>query len=296
MQAIDISVITVTYESREFVGELIDSVALGAHESAIEHIVIDNGSKDGTAGWVREAYGERVRLIANEDNRGFAAANNQGVALARGKYLLFLNPDMRVEMGSLDRMVGWMKERPDVGIGGCRLLDFQGNPNEALRPRRFPSVWVNLIYLLRLEGVFPGVRDQFHYEGFCDDEEQEVDNLRGAFMMMPREVVEKLGWGFDPRYFILFEDLDLCREVWGLGYRVVYTPVVSCTDYFHRSFVVCSQPWKYRQLTKSIFKYWRKWGPWHAAWVVALATPLGYLLRVREWGWKAALRELGLMR
>lgn len=276
---IDVSVITVTHESEEFIADQILSVATSAIHTTYEQIIVDNASCDGTAKLIREGYAQYTRLIENRKNEGFAAANDLAVKQAQGRYLLFLNPDMRMELGSLDKIVAWMNERPEVGIAGCKLLDREGEANEELHPRRFPPFLCNLAYFFTVKRSSFAKR-LFHYFGFDTEKEQEVDSVRGAFMLVRREVVEKLGRAFDSRYFLLIEDLDFCREVKDLGYKVVYTPVITCTDWFHRSFLYHSRFWKHWQLSKSIWLYTVKWHPWHEVVLLSLAFPFGLVLRL----------------
>ena len=135
----DLSIITVTYQSKEFVPYLIGSVMMCGVQTEYEHFIVDNGSRDGTAELIKERYGHAVHFIANERNVGFAAANDEALKKAKGRYLLFLNPDMELEPFSMDQMVAWMDDHPEVGVAGCKLLDVNGFPNEALQPRRFPG-------------------------------------------------------------------------------------------------------------------------------------------------------------
>lgn len=278
----DLSVITVTYQSKGFIEDLILSVALGGYQINYEHIIVDNASTDGTAHIIEEGYSTYATLIKSSANLGFSGANNLAVKHAKGRYFLFLNPDMKVLPGSLDAFVYWMDGRPEAGIAGCKLINRQGLPHEALRPRRFPPMGLHLLFFLRLDRFFPRARQKFHYVGFEDDREQEVASVRGAFLLMRREIVDKLGWAFDPRYFILFEDLDICREVKNLGYKVIYTPVISCIDYFHQSFSAQTSLWKYRQMAHSLWQYCRKWHRVHEWIWLLFAIPLGFFLRLKH--------------
>jgi len=113
---------------------------------------------------------------------------------------------------------------------------------------------------------------------FDSEKEQEVPSVRGSFMMMRREVYEKLGWTFDLRYFIWFEDVDTCREVWKLGYKVMYTPVISCTDFIGQSFKKRDTYWKQKNFTKSMLQYFQKWEPWYKWMWIAIARPVGLVL------------------
>ena len=107
------------------------------------------------------------------------------------------------------------------------------------------------------------------------DQEQEVDSIRGSFMLMRREFLDKTGWAFDPRYFIWYEDVDICREAKRHGYKVIYTPIITCVDYVGQSFKKRTTLWKQKQFTKSMLSYFQKWEPWYK-WVwIALLRPVG---------------------
>lgn len=254
----DLSIITVTWNSEKLIGEQIRSVALGCKAISYEEIIVDNASPNGTVELVKKEF-PRVMLIANQDNKGFGAANNQGVKVAQGEFLLFLNPDMRVHDGSLNKIVAWMKEHPTVAIASCKLVDEHGNVNPDAMPRRFPTVWNALALILKIPHIFPRVLDNYLMKDFDANTEQEVDSVRGSFMLVRRELIEKLGWAFDPRYYIWFEDVDICREAQRLGYTVMYTPIISCVDYVGQSFKKRTTWWKQKQFIKSMVTYFWKW-------------------------------------
>jgi GT2 family glycosyltransferase len=113
------------------------------------------------------------------------------------------------------------------------------------------------------------------FKDFKPDVEQEVDSVRGSFMLMRREVYEKLGWAFDPRYFIWFEDVDICREVKRLGFKVVHTPIISCVDYIGQSFKQRTTLWKQKQFTKSMLQYFQKWEPGYKSALICFFRPVG---------------------
>lgn len=254
----DLSVITVTWNSADLIRKQIKSVKTGCKNISFEEIIVDNSSTDKTTEIIAGEFPE-VKLIKNDKNRGFAFPNNQAAKLAQGEFLLFLNPDMLVEEGSLDTMVAWMKARPDVGVASCKLLDEHGNLNTGALPRRFPTIWDQMAIVLKLPHLFPGIVSNYLFKDFNPNLEQEVDSVRGSFMIMRRTVYEKLGWAFDPRYFIWFEDVDLCREVKKMGLKVMYTPVISCVDYVGQSFKKLNFFWKQKQFIKSMAQYFWKW-------------------------------------
>jgi GT2 family glycosyltransferase len=273
----DISVITVTWNSKERIGEQIRSVFSGCTDILCEEIVVDNASTDGTVDAVREEFSD-VQVIANTENKGFGYANNQGLALATGEYVLFLNPDMRVEPGSLDTILAWMKQNADVGIVSVKLVDTNGTFLWDASPRRLPKLWEQLALILKLPHVFPRMLDSYHMTDMDPDVEQDVDSIRGSFMLMRRDFLNKTGWAFDPRYFIWYEDVDICREAKKHGYRVMYTPIITCVDYVGQSFKKRTTLWKQKQFTKSMLTYFQKWHAWYVWMWIALLRPVGIAL------------------
>jgi GT2 family glycosyltransferase len=276
----DLSIITVTYQSKEFIGDQILSVVGSVHTLEYEHIIIDNASSDGTADHIKEYYSTYVKFIQNPHNVGFAKANNLGVEYSSGKYLLFLNPDMKIESGTLDALVEWMQKRQDVGIASVKLLSIDGNPHPALRPLQFPKMELYLKSLCRFIPFFCTVHPDLFYQDFDDDTVQEVDHVRGAFMLMRRDVVNRLGFAFDPKYHLLLEDVDICKEISKMGLKVVYNPCVSCVDLFGKSF--SKQAWglKFLHFCKSLKIYSKKWYPWHESLLIRGAVVLGICLRL----------------
>lgn len=260
----DLSVITVTHQSAGFIEDQIFSVVSGGLKISMEHIVVDNGSSDGTVGVLRGLTG-LVKVIENGENVGFAAANNRGLEEAQGRYLLYLNPDMRVQEGSLDYLVEWMDAHPEAGISSCLLVDVMGRPLSTSRPRELPRVWNEMLWLLRL--------------GFLCRVKESQEMVKGAFMLVRRELVDRLGFAFDPRYFLLYEDTDLCREVKRLGLKVAYHPQIWCVDFNSRSFATKSGEWIYRCFTQGMLTYFKKWEPWYRWIWIALLIPVGYVLR-----------------
>jgi len=273
----NLSVITVTWNNEKEIAEQIKSVFLGAKNLEIEEIIVDNASVDETTKIIETHQGASVQLkiIKNKTNIGFGAANNQGAKIASGDFLLFLNPDMRVAPGSLDIMIDWLNKHPEVGVAGCKLTDQNGVFSENARPRRFPKVWEMVALIFKIPHLIPSILDNYFMKDFDPEVEQEVPSVRGSFFLMRREVYEKLGWAFDPRYYIWFEDVDTCREVWRLGYKVMYTPIISCVDYIGQSFKKRDTYWKQKNFTKSMLQFFQKWEPWYKWIWIALARPVG---------------------
>lgn len=261
----DLSVITVTWNSKKVIGEQMRSVRAGCKTVSYEQIIVDNASNDGTGEYIQKEFPE-VRFIRNQKNNGFGAANNQAAKEAGGEFLLFLNPDMQIAPGSLDVMNSWMRAHPKVGLASCLLVDAEGRPHPEAQPRCFPKFGDQLAVIFHMQKFFPAVFARYLFKGFDAQKEQAVDTVRGSFMVMRRIIYKKLGWAFDPRYYIWFEDVDICREVWRLGYTVMHTPIISCLDMVGHSFKQRASFWKHRQFTKSMVAYFKKWEPWYV-WV-----------------------------
>lgn len=271
---LDLSIITVTYCSEKQIETLIRSVQKGCHKISYEHILIDNGSNDNTLALVK-SFGDSVACIDNKENLGFSKANQVGYLNSQGRYLLFLNPDMEVEEKSLDKMVDWMDKHVDVGIAGCKLVDQAGNFNQEAAPRRFPRLFEQFLILLKLQKIFPNCLSRYFYKDLDFSKEHTVDTVRGSFMLMRRELTTLLGWPFDPRYFIWFEDVDICREAWKHGFQVVYTPIVQCQDAIGQSFKQRNRKWRFRQYSTSLLVYLKKWEPFYIwCWVPLLYAPI----------------------
>lgn len=273
----DLSVLTVTWNSSEHVLAQIRSVRAACARSSCEQLVFDNASSDGTAALVAEAFPD-VKVTASGRNVGFGAANNALAREASGEFLLLLNPDMKLEEGALDALLAWARGHPRAGIVGCRLVDERGAFRRDTAPKRFPRVVDRVAILLKLHRPFPSILDRYLWRGFDDARDQQVDSVQGSCLLLRRDVYERLGRIFDPRYFIWFEDVDLCRELRELGYEVWYTPAASCVDLRGRSFAKRPALWKEREFTRSMLQYSRKWERW-PSWIwIALLRPFAIAL------------------
>ena len=220
----DLSVIIVSWNVRDLLSRCLGSLIAGDESDPLqlEVIVVDNASQDDTATYVSTHF-PQVRLLVNDGNAGFAAANNQGLALARGRYCLLLNPDTELVDDALGRMVGYMDSHPQVGVLGPQLRYPDGRPQPSRR--RFPTFATALLESTPLQQVLPANRVLRHYyvKDRPADETQEVDWLVGASLLVRRQVVETAG-GLDEGYFMYFEELDWCRRIRDAGWKIVYFP------------------------------------------------------------------------
>lgn len=257
----DLSIVTVTWNSEKYIAEQLRSVIFACRGVEWEQIILDNGSRDNTVVIAEEfaRKNSRIRVINNGRNLGFAAANNLGFSQAHGNFILFLNPDM-VLRGDIGDFIHWFESRTDVGIAGPKLVSENGVINPAATPRRFPRFFeMCALFFLKAPHFFPRMLDGYLYKNRDWNTEQEVDSVRGSFMLVRRELIAKLGRAFDPRYFLWWEDVDLCREAKRLGYRTIYNPAYECLDSVGASFRQCGLVWKQWRFFIGMVKYFWKW-------------------------------------
>lgn len=219
---LEISVIIVNWNTRALLRDCIRSVNEQT-QCAHEIIVVDNASSDSSAQMVEEEF-PSVVLIANDSNRGFAAANNQGIEIATGRYALLLNPDTVVLDGALDKMVHWCDQHQDVGCAGCQVLE---TPSIVQKTSFADPNPVN-VFLTEtgMHHVFPflSLFWETNYPNWDRCDEKDVDVVSGMFMLIPRTVLSEVGL-LDEQFFIYAEEADLCRRIRSAGLRCVFTPV-----------------------------------------------------------------------
>jgi hypothetical protein len=222
----DLSIIIVSWNTRELLRGCLASLAATLPPLTAEIIVVDNASSDGTAAMVAADF-PTVRLIVNPTNRGFAAANNQGLAVATGRDILYLNPDTAVLPGSIQQSLAYLHAHPGAGAVGVRLLNGDGS----LQPswRRFYSFWGTLLdnkltaRLLR--------RPQGSLLTGLPAEPTAVDWLIGAFLLVRRAALASIGGGFDERFFVFGEEIDLQYRLRRAGWTIVFLPEPAIVHY-----------------------------------------------------------------
>lgn len=282
-----LSVIIVSWNVREKLKENLAALFESEGDFDFEVFVVDNNSYDGTTEMIRKDF-PQVELIANKENLGFAKANNQAIKQAQGEFILLLNPDMRVFPDTLIKMINWMRENKQAAVAGCRLVDEKGNTIKHVR--RFPAVWDQLAIVLKLPHIFPNILNKYLRFDFDYSKAAKVDSVRGGFFMIrlrqgfggqvrkaspdsSQECVirtpllrkEALGGGLplqlDERYFVWFEEVDFCKQVYQDGGEVWYTPAAECVDYVGQSFKQLPRGKAQDYFRDSMLKYFKKWHP-----------------------------------
>lgn len=255
----DCSVIIVSWNAREYLRRCLQSIRIHTSDILYEVIVIDNGSHDGTPEMVRTEF-PWVQLLPNSVNTGFARANNRGAEIATGKNFCFLNDDTELQENSLQMLVHRVQEDPSIGVLGCHLLYGDGRHQDSVR--RFPTIADQWRILLKLHHLFPKSSAIKKYLA-CDmdyQKEQDVEQVMGACMVMRRDVffAEQ---GFDERFFLWFEEVDLQYRIWQKQkLRIVYTPITSIIHHCSVSFAQQLPLWKQSVLIKSMRTYFRLHG------------------------------------
>jgi GT2 family glycosyltransferase len=257
-----LSIVIVSYNTRELLARCLETV-YAADPIALEVIVVDNASRDASVAMLREHFPEIV-VIQNEVNRGFAAATNQGLARAGGRYVLLLNSDTEVSQGAWGQLIAFMDQHPAAGALGPRLLNSDGSLQRTAK--RFPSP---LSALFGRKSVlthwFPHNRFSRAYLLELDEsraEPFEADCLSGACLLVRREVLEQVG-PLDEQFFMYWEDNDWCYRIKAAGWQIYALPTVRVVHHegqssrghptrhiiaFHRSV--------YRYVCKHVARAW----------------------------------------
>lgn len=197
---------------------------------AWEVVLVDNASEENVrkkiTGFKNSHGGIKITEVFNKENLGFSRAVNQGIKKSRGQYILLLNPDVVCQQGSITSLYNFASERKDLVLVGGGLLDSDGQPQ------------ASVFHLPSIKGAFGefwfGQRGAFskYLPDFIGP--VEVEAVVGAVMLIPREVIEKVGF-LDERYFMYFEDLDYCRRVKNVGFKVFYFPEAKFTHFHGQS-------------------------------------------------------------
>ncbi len=225
---LDVSVCIANWNCCELLRACLESLHDQPQGVRLETIVVDNASTDGAADMVADEFPEVV-LHRNAANLGFARANNQAAARARGRYLFFLNNDTLLPPGTLRRLVEYAEAHPEVGLIGPRLRDSQGQPQVSYRLRPTVATLLHRTSLLRWTGLLRRAYHRYRRLEFDAETTRAVDVLMGAAMLLPREVFFGCG-GWDEEFVFGGEDLDLSTRV-GRRYRVIYHPRVEILHY-----------------------------------------------------------------
>lgn len=216
-----VSIVIVNWNTRDILDDCLKSIADQTTQSH-EVIVVDNASSDGSAEMVRTEHPE-VKLIANETNNGFAAANNQGLVVASGEKLLLLNPDTIVLDHAIDTMCAWLDDHPDVGCVGCQVYQDENTIQRTSFADPSPMNLAIVEFGLQRWASRFKLFSRPEYRSWDRRSERDVDVVSGMFMLVPRHVFEKVGL-LDDAFFVYSEEADWCKRIRNSGWRCVFSP------------------------------------------------------------------------
>jgi GT2 family glycosyltransferase len=232
---LDLSIIIVNYNTKEFLKKCISSLLYCVSKNvSYEIIVVDNASSDESPTEILNLKSQipNLRIILNRKNVGFSKANNQGVKISKeSKYVLFLNSDTIMQNQTIEEMINFMDTHKDAGASTCKLIMPNGKIDDATH-RGFPTPWNSFSHFLGLEKMFPTSKLFAGYSlGWMNLERTHmIDVLAGAFMLVRRVAGEQAKW-WDEDYFFYGEDIDFCYMLKEKGWKIYYVPTVSIMHY-----------------------------------------------------------------
>jgi GT2 family glycosyltransferase len=271
----DLSIIVVNYNTADSTINCIKSILHQSFTHTIEIIVVDNKSVDDSVPRIKVSYPE-VRLIENIANLGFAAANNRGIAVSKGRYLLLLNSDTELLDDGLDTLVDMMDQEPTIMLLTCRLLNADGTIQPSLR--RFPTLVSAFMDSLMLTPVAARVPLLQRFTLLEQDHsmQHDVQQVPGAFMMIRRDVLETIG-KLDEEYFMYYEDVDFCLRLKKAGYRIVFQPSVEVRHFGGGTFRGHRIAATEQRLVSKV-RYFKKHHS-HTTWIVKILVSFELLIR-----------------
>jgi N-acetylglucosaminyl-diphospho-decaprenol L-rhamnosyltransferase len=238
----DVAIITVSYNNlhEDYLTSLAE--ALKRTQKNVHVVIVDNASPTQNAGELVSRHLPSAQFIRRDENHGMGRSTNFGASHVDADYYFILNPDTRLtDPDLIDKLVAAAESRPDVGILAPRIFNFDGTRQDTCR--RFPTWYQPFVQRTPLGKTSWGsaYAKQFLMHDFDQTEERPVEWVQGSAMFIPKKVWNTIQ-GFDDRYWLYFEDIDLCRSCWDAGYKVVYTPHLTLQHAFGRASAKIQNP------------------------------------------------------
>lgn len=277
MSNIDISIIIVSWNVKRFVKECLLSISPDKGNT-YEIIVVDNASEDNTVEYIKRHWPD-VMLIENQENRGFARANNQGIKIAHGRYIVLLNPDTRVIDNAIDKIADFMDSHPDVSIAGGKLL----NHDKTFQPsvRNFPNPIRDLFYASGLTTILRLIEHKSNYaKRFATKKNNPRlcgKYISSAFLIIRKDCLDTGGL-LDERYPVYFEDADLCYRILQNGFEIAYVPSAEVIHYGGQSFMQIGMA-MHSLYFRSLFIYYDKFDNFRRVRRARVAVFMGAIVR-----------------
>ena len=261
---------------KEHLRRCLNSIAQYAPHVPFEIIVIDNNSHDGSADMVASEF-SHVKLIRNSENLGFAKGCNQGAKIASGEFLFFLNPDTEVTAGALDTLVTFFEKNPSTGLVAPRIIEENGKLLYSIR--RSPTPLIFLAILLKFQKFFPKLSlfQKYYAHDFDYTKEGVIEQPQGAAMVIRKKVFDLLH-GFDERFFLWLDEVDLCKRIADAGFNLIYTPHATIMHAGGKSFRQKKILERQLLFFQSSAQYTKKHFGWKKAWYALLPMQLYIVL------------------
>jgi len=228
MNITEVSVVVVNWNTQDILRDCLRSIYEQGGEIDLEVIVVDNASTDGSVEMVKKDF-PQITLIENSQNRGFAAANNQGIAISKERYVLLLNSDTVVLDNAIAKTAAFADSHPEAAVVGCRVL----NPDRTLQPTcfMFPSILNMLLSSTYLYKLFPKSKffGRERMTWWNRNDIREVDVVTGCFMLVRQDAIKKVG-SMDEQFFMYGEETDWCYRFKQAGWKILFTP---CAEIIH---------------------------------------------------------------
>ncbi len=277
MNKIDVSIIIVSWNVRRFIEECLSSISPDK-KNTYEIIVVDNASDDNTVEHIKQHWPD-VMLIENQENSGVARANNQGIKIAHGRYIVLLNPDTQVMDNAIDNLVDFMDSHPDVGIAGGKLL----NHDETLQPsvRNFPNPIRDFLYASGLTTILRLIERKSNYANRFATKKNNPrlcgKYISGAFLIIRKDCLDTVGL-LDERYQLYFEEPDLCHRILQNGFEIAYVPSAEVIHYGGQSSMQIGMA-MHSLYFKSLFRYYDKFDSARRVRIARIAVFMGAVVR-----------------
>jgi hypothetical protein len=271
----EISAVVIVYNGIEFLPDGLRTLTDDLRFTSHELILVDNGSSDGSVEYLKTHY-PQARLVENGANLGFARAVNIGLAIAQGEYLYILNQDLRFRSGATRTLLERLKAEPELGMIGPGYVYFDGRQHKSARA--LPTYRHVFYRAFLLDRLFSHHCEFSHWRmGWFDHkDEMYVDQPMGAVMLIPRGVLDKIGY-MDESFPILFNDVDYCRRLKDHGYRLLYYP--KATVEHHVGASTSKRPYRMKIISHfSMYRYLKKYARWYeypVLWTCGVLLVLG---------------------
>ena len=281
-EKIDLSIIIVNYNVKDLVIKNISSIFLYTKNINYKIYLVDNGSNDNSCIEIKEKFKNEIEnnllvLYDTKTNNGFSKGNNIPFNDINSRYILYMNPDMEIKENSLYKMVEFMDKNESADISSCMLK----YPDDEIQHniKNLPTFSVNLLMLLKLHNFFPNINTFKNYflQDFDYTKEYKVNQIMGAFTLIRYDVMKKIG-GWDEKYFLWWEDVDLYKKANDLGLNIIYTPITYVTHYEGKSFFQLNTIERQKRFNKGMLIYSRKYFPYYQYLILKVISYLSLLL------------------